>query len=207
MYTLHRRLLLVLIVTTILCFVNGDNTKNKQKLRLYSLPGPAYSDDIIPAQEIAMRVINNDSTILSNYELTLQSLNTTDNKATALKEILLLTTLHQNSLLNEDDLSITFPFILGPPFSSYSAVTAPAANAFHWSLMSSAATAVTLSDTESFPYYYRTISSDSLNVNGVIQLCLHFNWTSIAVIYTADIYGIYFANGLMEVGTQNGIAF
>merc|ERR1711933_216053 len=71
--------------------------------------------------------------------------------------------------------------------------------------MSSAATSVTLPDTEYFPKYYRTVPSDAINIRGVIELCLHFNWTSLAVLYTADDYGIYFANGVIELAVKHGI--
>ena len=183
----------------------SHKTDDPQKLRIYALPGPAYSDGIIPAQEIAIRLINNDTNILPNYQLTLHRLATPATTVDALNEVLLLTTSTSTSSNTSSSNVIPFPFFLGPPFSSYSTVTAPAANAFHWSLMSSAATSVTLSDTESFPYYYRTIASDTLNVKGVIQLCLHFNWTSIAVIYTADVFGTYFANGITELANKHGI--
>ena len=178
----------------------------KQKIRIYALPADyAYSQDIIPAQQIALDIINNDSSILPNYTLSYHKLKYSNSTAIALNEVLDITKSHRNSLFNATDDSYTFPFLLGPPFSSYSTVTAPAANAFGWSLMSSAATAVSLSNTALFPKYYRTIPNDYLNIKGVMNLCLHFNWTSIAVVYTADIYGIYFANGLLEEASKKNI--
>ena len=193
---------------------NGSNQSfgvwKKQKLRFYALDAEE-AICALPMERRAIQEMNNSSSILANHEIVIEMISREQVsghdavKGNALIHDVLRTIAKHSDLLNETENTITFPLILGPQFSSWSTELAPAANAFSWSFISSAATSVSLSDTASFPGFYRTVSSDKLNVDAVIALCSFFNWTSIAAVYTTDTFGTYFANGLLEEGQKHNV--
>ena len=55
--------------------------------------------------------------------------------------------------------------------------------------VSYASTSALLSNRVAYSYFYRTIPSDNLEVQVIIKLLLHFNWTYISAIYSRDSYG------------------
>ena len=68
--------------------------------------------------------------------------------------------------------------------------------------ISSSATAPELSQYESF---FRVIGSDTLQAQALIQLCLHYNWTEIGVIYVNDAYGEGLRSAIEEEASVKGI--
>lgn len=54
-----------------------------------------------------------------------------------------------------------------------------------------------LDDEEKFPYFFRTVPSDSLVAMGMAEIILHFNWTR-AVIITQDASSFRLVSGLTE---------
>lgn len=54
-----------------------------------------------------------------------------------------------------------------------------------------------LDNEEKFPYFFRTVPSDSLVAMGMAEIILHFNWTR-AVIITQDASSFRLVSGLTE---------
>ena len=48
--------------------------------------------------------------------------------------------------------------------------------------------------------------SDALQSDGLIALCLEFNWNSIAVVYVNDPYGLFLSLGIQDLAKQHDIS-
>ncbi|CAF0978917.1 unnamed protein product [Adineta ricciae] len=89
--------------------------------------------------------------------------------------------------------------IVGPPYSRESAVLAPFSERIGIPLVSYAATDPTLSDSSTYPTFYRTVPADTTAALAIAQLFLQFNWRSVIVIYQNDAYGIGGATAIADV--------
>ena len=85
--------------------------------------------------------------------------------------------------------------IVGPEFSSVAAVVAPYCAGRHVPLISPSATDPLLSDTSQYPYFARTVSSDTLQGKALFSFLRAFNWTRVSILHSKDNYG---RNGLLE---------
>ena len=101
-------------------------------------------------QWIATQEINNNPQLLPNYTLNLKVFDTQQNVQHTLRQTLEIIELKSN----EDN--IYFPIILGPAWSSLSSAAGPVLNTFNMGLISQSATSVLLSDTNEYPYFYRS---------------------------------------------------
>ncbi|VDK43789.1 unnamed protein product [Anisakis simplex] len=75
---------------------------------------------------------------------------------------------------------------------SYSSVTVQIANLlrlFKIVQVSPASTNADLSDKSRFEYFARTVPSDNYQARAMIDISLHFNWTYVSLVYSADEYG------------------
>uniref|UniRef100_A0A7I4NN29 G_PROTEIN_RECEP_F3_4 domain-containing protein n=1 Tax=Brugia malayi TaxID=6279 RepID=A0A7I4NN29_BRUMA len=75
---------------------------------------------------------------------------------------------------------------------SYSSVTVQIANLlrlFKIVQVSPASTNADLSDKTRFEYFARTVPSDNYQARAMIDIALHFNWTYVSLVYSADEYG------------------
>ncbi|VBB26288.1 unnamed protein product [Acanthocheilonema viteae] len=75
---------------------------------------------------------------------------------------------------------------------SYSSVTVQVANLlrlFKIVQVSPASTNADLSDKTRFEYFARTVPSDNYQARAMIDIALHFNWTYVSLVYSADEYG------------------
>ncbi|KHN85912.1 putative metabotropic glutamate receptor mgl-1 [Toxocara canis] len=75
---------------------------------------------------------------------------------------------------------------------SYSSVTVQIANLlrlFKIVQVSPASTNADLSDKSRFEYFARTVPSDNYQARAMIDIALHFNWTYVSLVYSADEYG------------------
>ena len=187
--------------------VSENKVESKQKLLLYALSSVSLGQSggyIVGAQRLAVNDINNRIDILPNYELHIELINSNNSKTTSLKSALSISS--TNSLLwSEDNSTIIIPIVLGMPWSSLSIMTAPALAAFNWSQISSSATSILLSDSSSYPTFYRTPPSDDLQAIAIIKLCQQFNWTNIGIININDNYGVYLTNNLLELAPKYNI--
>eukprot|EP01084_Bolivina_argentea_P307356 531245_1 len=200
--------------------------------RLTRLDGTA-APSVSGSQWLALREINNNAELLPNYEFHLNyKVYTKENEFnSALNHLLdLLHTIKtnqfsetispqsckctdsnivngSNSTTNKPVTNITniLPIILGTIASGTSAFLSSVAGVSHVGLFSPTSTSVALSDTGSYPYFYRTIPSDDLQSKGLIFLCQTFNWKRIVVIYANDAYGLHLALGIQQLGKLHNI--
>uniref|UniRef100_A0A914H5N1 G-protein coupled receptors family 3 profile domain-containing protein n=1 Tax=Globodera rostochiensis TaxID=31243 RepID=A0A914H5N1_GLORO len=76
--------------------------------------------------------------------------------------------------------------------ASYSSVTVQIANLlrlFRIVQVSPASTNADLSDKNRFEYFARTVPSDNYQARAMIDIAVHFNWTYVSLVYSADEYG------------------
>ena len=79
--------------------------------------------------------------------------------------------------------------IVGPSLSQVSVPVASLGRLFSMPQVSYASTSALLSNRDTYTYFYRTIPPDTFEVQSMIELFLHFNWTFISVVYSRDSYG------------------
>ncbi|KAL3097119.1 hypothetical protein niasHS_002835 [Heterodera schachtii] len=93
--------------------------------------------------------------------------------------------------------------IVGPAKSSTTIAVQNLLQVFRIPQIGYSATTTDLSDKEQFGYYLRVVPSDAWQAMAINQLLMHFNWTYIAVVYSAGNYG---EKGFeaMERLTRNG---
>ena len=100
---------------------------------------------------IAIKEINNDSTLLPNHTLKFRSFDTHRNVQDTLRKTLQI--VRQESSVND----IHCPIIVGPPWSSLAVTSAPVLNTFGMGLISESASSIALSDSNEYPYVYRFV--------------------------------------------------
>uniref|UniRef100_A0A914GQ16 G-protein coupled receptors family 3 profile domain-containing protein n=1 Tax=Globodera rostochiensis TaxID=31243 RepID=A0A914GQ16_GLORO len=79
--------------------------------------------------------------------------------------------------------------IVGPAKSSTTIAVQNLLQVFRIPQIGYSATTTDLSDKEQFGYYLRVVPSDAWQAMTINQLLMHFNWTYIAVVYSAGNYG------------------
>ncbi|XP_077992140.1 metabotropic glutamate receptor-like [Glandiceps talaboti] len=79
--------------------------------------------------------------------------------------------------------------VIGPLRSSTSIATGKLFSIYQTPQISPSATTDELSDVSRFPYFLRTVPPDKLQVQTIIDLLLHFNWTYISVVNSDESYG------------------
>ncbi|XP_070571776.1 metabotropic glutamate receptor 3-like [Ptychodera flava] len=79
--------------------------------------------------------------------------------------------------------------IIGPPLSANAIPTSKLLNLFHLPQISHAATSDALSDKATHPYFLRTVPPEGQRAKAIVELLLHFNWTYVFTINSAEHYG------------------
>ena len=105
---------------------------------------------VVGAQWLAIQEINNNTDLLSNYELKLEVYDAAGDASFSLIQALDIANDHVSTENN-----IYFPIVLGAPWSSISTSTNPVLGAFNMGQISGGATSIALSDTSKYPYFYR----------------------------------------------------
>ncbi len=95
--------------------------------------------------------------------------------------------------------------IIGGAFSSTSVFISKVANLYQTPFISFSATSDELSDKERFPYFLRTLPPDRYQVGVFMDIILKYNWKYIALVYSADTYGIHGATQIKSLAEENGI--
>ena len=79
--------------------------------------------------------------------------------------------------------------MVGPGKSSSTIAVQNLLQVFRIPQIGYSATTTDLSDKEQFPYFLRVVPSDAWQAKAINHVLKHFNWTYIAVVYTAGSYG------------------
>ena len=123
---------------------------------------------IVAGQQLALRELNENHERFPNFTFVLEVLDSKGDSINALKHALDIVQVDSLFLSND---TVILPIVLGSPWSSMSAITSPTLAAFDFGSISSTATSIALSDTASYPTFFRTAPSDALQAQGVIKLC------------------------------------
>eukprot|EP01084_Bolivina_argentea_P180630 312074_1 len=107
---------------------------------------------------------------------------------------------YERNDINKSDINV--PFVIGPPTSGYSLTLNPLFAAFNLLQFSSTATSTFLSD---YPQFFRSVPSDDLQANALIQLCAYFGWKNIGIMYMNTNYGSSLQQALTAYANHNAL--
>ncbi|XP_072023184.1 metabotropic glutamate receptor-like [Amphiura filiformis] len=88
--------------------------------------------------------------------------------------------------------------VVGTGRSSTSILAAKVGSVFSVPVVSYYATSDELSDSERFPFFFRTVPPDKFQVKVIVDILQHFNWKYIALFYSLDSYGIHGARQIIR---------
>ena len=198
---MYQSLLMMSLLTVTPYIINAEED-TKTVINIYSITTSfSVGEELKRGHQMAIDQTNNNHSILSDYYLNFTVLHSGDDSTQALLHALEIS-YDNTEEINNDNLSVTVPIVLGCDWSSLSTVTAPTLSAFEWAQISSSSTSVILSETSSFRYFYRSVPSDSLQAQSLIYLCESFDWTEIGIIHVNDNYGVYLAVSISELATS-----
>ena len=146
------------------------------------------------AGNIAINQINNDINLLHDCKIRATII---DSKSKTYESVYgALQLIGQNNDINNDSSinTITVPFIIGATFSRLSFYLNPVISAFNVLQISPSATSESLT---AFKHFHRVVPNDGLQAEALVQLCTHFNWTNIGILYVNDAYGIYLFSSIL----------
>ena len=66
-------------------------------------------------------------------------------------------------------------------------------------------TSVLLNDRTKYPYFYRTVPSDDLQAQVLIDIAVNFGWTFVSAVYSKDLYGEPGMQRFRELAVEHGI--
>ncbi len=95
--------------------------------------------------------------------------------------------------------------VIGPSRSTTGLLAAKAGGLSDTPVISYAATSDELSDSNRFPYFFRTVPPDKFQVGAIMDILLYFNWKYIALFYSVDTYGINAARQIQMQANEIGI--
>lgn len=179
------------------------NTFAKPSMHIHAMGRDGRGRFTVAAQYLAIKTMN--STMLPEFNLNFHYYLVQTNSRTAIIKKWLEVEAAMQETDGSDSSDIHVPILLGLPTSQMSIVSNPFLSYFNWGQISSTASSVQLSDSETYPTFHRTMPSDDIQAQCIINLCQTFNWTKIGILYYADAYGIFMTNILLELGNNNGI--
>ena len=151
---------------------------------IYDCTGSVDGDlEMLEAMLFAIDRINNDMSLLPNLTIGYDVRDTCNDSLIGLAEAA-----HMIRLAELED---NYPFlgIVGPASTSITLVVAAALEQIQVPLIGYGSTSATLSDSNLFGYFLRTIPSTNLQANAMLDLISHFGWEYVSVIFTDDEYG------------------
>ena len=165
----------------------------------------------------AIDVLNNDSTLLPGIKIGYDIRDTCASENIGLDESLDI--IIAGNHLNVESCS-TFNFstgnasdsefpqtsaVIGAASSGVSVPVATLLRLFKVPQVSYASSSARLNNRDRYEYFFRTIPADSLQAAAMIELCLHFNWMYVSIVYTNDFYGEPGKDEFETLALENGI--
>ncbi len=95
--------------------------------------------------------------------------------------------------------------LIGAASSSVSIPIASLGRLFNIPQISYASQSSILDNHDRYSYFYRTMPSNSLEVQVIVDLLQHFEWTYISILYSRNSYGQSGFNNLHNLAAKNGI--
>ena len=161
----------------------------------------------------AIDLINDNHNILQNLHIKFKVHDSCDQSSVALENI--VSTIIQNTNSSNNDICAntenkneTTKKVFGFIGASKSGVSKQLANLlrlFRIPQISYASTSSELNDRKRYKYFLRSVPSDITESKAIIDLCGHFNWTSIAVIYSAGSFGESAYESLISEGHAKNV--
>lgn len=99
------------------------------------------------------------------------------------------------------------PVVVGPSSSDQAVSTAPVYGSVVLPILSPAATSDSLSDSISYPSFFRLVPADAAQARAIAAACVYFNWSLITPIYTSDEYGTSGSLAFSAEANRNKISF
>ena len=95
--------------------------------------------------------------------------------------------------------------VVGAENSPASMVMANVLNIFQIPQISPASTSDLLSDKNNYPYFMRMMPPDRFQVQAILDLILHYNWTYVSMVYSKGGYGEEAVKQLKILASQRGV--
>ena len=100
--------------------------------------------------------------------------------------------------------------VIGLIGSESSTTTIQIANlltSFKIPMVSYLATASPLSYKKKYPYFYRTVPTDTIQARVIMELLKYFNWSHVSVVYTKGVYGEQAFEALNKMANKFDVCF
>uniref|UniRef100_A0AAY5KP98 G-protein coupled receptors family 3 profile domain-containing protein n=1 Tax=Esox lucius TaxID=8010 RepID=A0AAY5KP98_ESOLU len=94
--------------------------------------------------------------------------------------------------------------IVGDPGSTHAIAISSILGLFKVPMVSYYATCSCLSNRRKYPSFFRTIPSDTFQVEAMIQILRQFGWTWVGLVVSSDDYGLFAARTFLSDLTQSG---
>lgn len=162
---------------------------------------------LVDAMLFALDNINSDDNILPNITIGYDIRDTCFDEKIGLDEaadVILYQHEYGGSSGNKSAPPLTIGLI-GAASSSVSIPVASIGQLFHMPQISYASQSSLLERRDRFSYFYRTLPSNSLEVQVIVDLLQHFGWSYISILYSRSSYGQSGVNHLQALATKRGM--
>ena len=156
----------------------------------------SFGIQLVEAMRHAVDQVNSNQSILENVALGYEIRDTCRHPAHAIKEALNFLDVDTDEQCSSNRSGIgkngdvgRVKAVVGPYASSISLPTTQVLDLFEIPMISYGSTSPQLSDAELYPYFYRTIPSDSLVGEAIGNMIRDLDWTFIGFVYSDDSYG------------------
>ncbi|KAI1890497.1 hypothetical protein AGOR_G00154310 [Albula goreensis] len=159
--------------------------------------------------KFAVDEINGNSKLLPGVRMGFQIFDTCRQSAVIVKPTMLFLTKDSSQeisvMCNYTEYSTRVMAVIGPQTSEMTSVIGKLLGFFLMPQISYRATSDTFSDKRLYPSFFRTVPSDRLQAEAIIELLKKFNWNWVAIVGSEDEYGKKGVQELSSLAAQNSI--
>ena len=149
----------------------------------------------LEAMRFAIDQINDDETLLPNITLGYEMRDTCSDADYALRQSL--------NFLNGDETPSLG--VVGAASSGISIRVTDLLNLFFVPLISYASTSATLSDSDRYPYFFRSLPSDEFQATAMVAIAKKYGWTYVHGVHSLDAYGTAGFSSFKRKASEEGI--
>lgn len=163
--------------------------------------------EVLEALLFSVDRINANKTFLPDFTLGVKAFDTCGRQTSALDQALkefVLTDLQNSGGSCANFTPSPVIGVIGPGYSYEAIHVATLLDIFEVPFISFSATSPELSDKSKYEYFSRTVPSDSLQIQAIVDLLMHFNWTYVSVLYTDESYGVSSFEGFKQEAQKTG---
>ena len=158
--------------------------------------------ELLEAMLFAIDRINNDMNLLPNLTIGYDVRDTCNRSEIGLYQAYRYLVKY---ILPGDNSTPVFLGIVGPANTTVSHFVAPLVGSYQISVISYASSDATLSNKDLYEYFLRTIPSDNLQVNAMVDLVSYYSWEYVSMIFNDNGYGVSASNAFTKVAGQHNI--